>query len=389
MDVSLFRSRYRVLAGLVPLLFVLLLAACGGGSSTSGTATPAPIEVGWDGPLTGVNADLGQWDTQGIKLAFDQVNAQGGIHGRMIHLTTYDDAGVSTKGVTNVQRLITQNHIVACFCTPLSGVALAVEPYLTRAQIAQFTPGLSTALTAQHSSYIFRDTPAGPSFEQTLITYLVQQKHFTKFAQITDADAYGQGEAQYQQATLKSLGLTPIAPLQTYNPNDTSFTGQLNVILAAKPEVILLGGEEVTSGLIAKQARNLGFTGQIAGGAAIGTPTFIKTAGATVAEGVYFSSAYISNDVNAQTKAFAAAYQTKWGVVPEGHGAKAYDGAELFIQALNAAYPTITGATIATALHNIHSYQGLQGTVSFDAVGEGFHTTLMGVIKNGQLTPLS
>lgn len=368
----------------------LIVAACGSSPSTTGsTNNTSPIEIGWDGPLTGVNADLGQWDTQGIELAFDQVNAKGGIHGRQLHLTTYDDAANNTKGVTNVQRLITQNHIVACFCTPNSGVTLAVEPYLTRAQIAQFSPGLSTAITAQHSSYIFRDTPAGPAFEQTLINYLVQQKHFTKFAQITDADAYGQGEAQYQQATLKSLGLTPVAPLQTYNPNDTSFTGQLNTILAAHPQVILFGGEEVTSGLIAKQARQLGFTGQLAGGAAIGTPTFIKTAGNTVAEGVYFSSAYISNDVNAQTQAFAAAYQAKWGVAPEGHGAKAYDGAELLIQALNAAYPNITGATIAAALHNIHNYQGLQGIANFDASGEGFHNTLMGVIKNGQLTPLS
>lgn len=366
----------------------LILAACGGTSPSSST-TSSPIEIGWDGPLTGTNADLGQWDTQGIELAFAQVNAKGGIHGRQIQLTTFDDAADNTKGVTNVQRLITQNHIVACFCTPNSGVALAVEPYLTRAQIAQFTPGLSTALTAQHSAYIFRDTPAGPAFEQTLITYLVQQKHFSRFAQITDADAYGQGEAQYQQTTLKSLGLTPVASLQTYNPNDTSFTGQLNTILAAHPDVILFGGEEVTSGLIAKQARDLGFTGQLAGGAAIGTPTFISTAGNTVAEGVLFSSAYINNDLNAQTKAFAAAYQAKWKVAPEGHGAKAYDGAELLIQALNAAYPNITGATIATALHNIHSYQGLQGTANFNSVGEAFQNTLMGVIKNGQLTALA
>ncbi len=366
---------------------VLLLAACG--STNSGNTNSAPIEIGWDGALTGPNADLGQWDTQGIELAFDQVNAQGGIHGRQIHLNILDDAADNTKGVTNVQRLITQDHIVACFCTTNSGVTLAVEPYLTRAKIAQITPGLATAITAQGSSYIFRDTPAGPAFEKTLITYLVQQQHFTRFAQITDNDAYGQGEAQYQQTTLQSFGLTPVAPLQMYNPNDTSFTGQLDTILAAHPQVILFGGEEVTSGLIAKQARQLGFTGQFAGGAAIGTPTFIQTAGTSVAEGVVFTSAYIDNNANAQTKAFAAAYQAKWHVAPEGHGAKAYDGAELVIQALNAAYPNITGETVAAALHNIHNYQGLQGTADFDSTGEGFHNTLLGVIKNGQLTPLS
>ncbi|MBV9231503.1 MAG: ABC transporter substrate-binding protein [Chloroflexi bacterium] len=366
-----------------------LLAACGGsGSGGAPAATTSPIEIGWDGPITGVNADLGKWDLYGIQLAFDEVNAKGGIHGRQIHLTKYDDTAQPPQGVSNVERLITQNHIVACMCTPNSGVTLAVEPILTKAKIAQITPGLTTAITTQGSSYIFRDTPAGPAFEKPLITYLVQTMHFTKFAQITSTTAYGLGEVKYQQQFLQAFNLTPLGTLQKYNPNDTNFTGQLNAILATNPEVLLLGGEEVTSGLIAKQARQLGFKGQFAGGAPIGTPTFTKTAG-DAANGAIFTNPYITNDKNEQTKAFASAYQAKWNEAPESHGAKAYDGAQLLIQALNAAYPNITGETVAAALHNIHNYQALQGTANFDATGEGFHEAQVGIIKNGAFTPIS
>lgn len=386
----LFRSRthYWALAVLAPFLFAMFLSACGGSGSGGGGASNAPIEVGWIGPLSGVNAILGHWDTQGIELAIDAQNSKGGIHGRQIHIDKLDDAADPTQSVNDVQRLITQNHIVACFCTPNSGNTLAIEPMLTRNKIVQFTPGLASNLTAKGSAYIFRDTPAGPAFESTLVTFLVQQKHFKSFAIITDTTDYGQGEAQYQTQSLQKFGLTPLT-VQKYGANDTDFTGQLDTIIAKHPQVLLFGGSEVASGLIAKQARRLGFTGQLAGGAAIGTPKFIQVAGADIANGVYFTSAYIDNNANDQTKAFAAAYQARWKEAPEGHGAKAYDGAQLLIQALNTAYPNITGDAISTALHNVHNIQCLQGAVTYDAAGEGFHNTYLGVIKNGQLTPFS
>ena len=43
----------------------------------------------------------------------------------------------------------------------------------------------------------------------------------------------------------------------------------------------------------------------MAGGPAIGTPKFIETAGADVAEGVFFTGAYPTNDLNDTTRAFA------------------------------------------------------------------------------------
>lgn len=177
--------------------------------------------------------------------------------------------------------------------------------------------------------------------------------------------------------------------MQKYAANDTDFTGQLDTIIALHPQVLLFGGSEVASGLIAKQARRIGFTGQLAGGSAIGTPKFIQVAGADIANGIYFTSNYISNDTNDQTKAFAAAYEARWHEVPESHGAKAYDGAELLIQALNAAYPNISGESLAAAMHDIHDYQGLQGICNFDSTGEGFHTTVPSVIQDGHLTPVS
>lgn len=71
-------------------------------------AEEPPLEVGWIGPMSGVTASLGHWDTQGIMLAFEQQNAKGGIFGRKLQLLTLDDAGDPTQTVNNVKRLLGQ-----------------------------------------------------------------------------------------------------------------------------------------------------------------------------------------------------------------------------------------------------------------------------------------
>ena len=139
-----------------------------------------------------------------------------------------------------------------------------------------------------------------------VVDYLVKQGK-TKFAIIGDNSAYGTGETAYQIAALKTNNLTAL-DIESYGVDDKDFTGQLTKIMQTQPEVLLLAASEVAGGLIAKQARQLGFTGIIAGGSAMGTPIFISTAG-DAAEGVYFTSPYPGNDANDMTRAFAAAYK--------------------------------------------------------------------------------
>jgi branched-chain amino acid transport system substrate-binding protein len=132
-------------------------------------------------------------------------------------------------------------------------------------------------ITQSGSAYVFRVNPAGPAYEDPLIDALVKQGH-KKFSIIGDNSAYGKGETTYQVAALERNSLKALNT-EEYGIDDKDFTGQLTKILQAQPEVLLLASSEVAAGLIAKQARQLGFKGVIAGGAAIGTPKFIETAG--------------------------------------------------------------------------------------------------------------
>ena len=149
------------------------------------------------------------------------------------------------------------------------------------------------------------------------------------------------------------------------------------------PDVLFIGAEEVESGLIAKQARQLGINAVISGAAPIGTPVYLQTAGENIAEGSICSTPYIGNDTNAATKKFAAKYKAAYGEEAEFHGAKAYDGMQIVALALKKT-KVGTGATLAEAIRST-AYNGLVGHFAFDADGIGVHRRQIAVIKNGKL----
>jgi branched-chain amino acid transport system substrate-binding protein len=176
--------------------------------------------------------------------------------------------------------------------------------------------------------------------------------------------------------------VTPVAD-QVVTTDQKDFSAVLTGIRQKNPKVIFLGAEEVESGLIVKQARDLGITATFAGAAPQGTPVFLDTAGAKNAEGTIVSSPYLSNDINDAAKKFAAAYKAKFNEEAELHGAKAYDGTQILLTALKTSN-VATGKELADAIRAT-KYQGLLGNFAYDKTGVGIFATSIGTIQNGKL----
>ena len=349
-------------------------------------ACTQPLKIAIIGSMSGTTASLGEYMTNGVTLAVEQKNAEGGIQGCQIELVKYDDEADPTKSTGLAQKVATEDNVIAAWATTNSSTALSDLPIFEQYKIPQMTNGTNVDITKQGSAYIFRATPAGPAFENTLINYLVSQAGYTKFAIIGDNAAYGKGESAYQVAALKTNKLEALA-VEEHGVDDKDFTGQLTKIMAAQPEVLLLADSEVAGGLVAKQARQLGFEGIIAGGVAMGSAKFLETAG-DAAEGVYFTASYPGNDANDQTKAFAAAFKERWGIDPEFHNANTYDLTQVLFIAMEKADP-LTPENVAAEMHKVCGYQGLQGEMCVQENGETLTKGVVGVIKNGQLTYIS
>ena len=368
-------------------LAVAAVSGCGapGSAASSSGSGSGPIKIAVVDAQSGQSSSLGQWEYDGVKLAVKQANAAGGIGGRKIMLTLFDDQGDPTV-TTDIAHKVASGGYVAVFGAAESADSIAMAPILQRAKIPAITSGQSPALAALHDPYEFLNTPTSVTYDKTLADYLVKTRGLRSIAMITNNGAYGMGEHDAFKADLASSGIKPLAD-EIVTPNATDFSADLTTIRQKNPRVLFIGAEEVESGLIAKQARALGIKAIFAGGAPMGTTLFTATAGASNVEGSIVSSAYLSNNLNAKTRAFATAYVAAYGQAPELHGAKAYDGAQIVIRALRNSHAA-TGLKLANAIRAVH-YTGLLGTFAFDSDGVGLFRTHIGIIRNGQVVPAS
>ncbi|MEU1623062.1 ABC transporter substrate-binding protein [Streptomyces sp. NPDC005722] len=373
----------RTLLAIATVLTLGAVAACAapGESGSDAAADSGPIKIAVVNAQSGQLSSLGAWEYKGAKLAVDQWNAKGGINGRKIKLTLFDNQGDPTTG-TNIARKIASQHYIAMIGTSESAVTVAMAPVLQQAKIPNITSGQSTALVDVKSPFLFLNGPTSTTYDSTLAKYLVETKKFKKIAMITNNGSYGKGEHDAFTAAAKSLGITPVTD-QIVTTDQKDFSAALTTIRQKKPDVVFIGSEEVEAGLIVKQARDLGVSAPFAGAAPQGTPVFIDTAGQKAAEGTIVSSPYLSNDTSEASKAFAQAYQEAYNETAELHGAKAYDGANIMLTALKTTNVG-TGSELAEAIRATR-YDGLLGQFAYDNTGVGIFKTSIGTITSGKL----
>jgi branched-chain amino acid transport system substrate-binding protein len=373
--------RLRVTALAAGVLAAGLTAACGapGESKDSGSGGSGPIKIAVVDAQSGQLSSLGKWEHKGVKLAVDEWNAKGGVNGRKIQLAVFDDQGDPTVG-TNLARKIDSQGYIAMLGTAESAVTIAMAPSLRQAEIPNIASGQSPGMVALKSPFLFLNGPTSTTYDETLAEYVVDQKKMKKIAMISNNGSYGKGEHDAFLKALGDRGLKPVAD-EVVTTDQKDFSAQLTKIRQRSPEVIFLGAEEVESGLIVKQARDLGITVPFAGAAPQGTPVYRDTAGVKNAEGTIVSSPYLSNDVSEASKRFAAAYKAAYGEDAELHGAKAYDGAQILLTALKNS-GVATGRKLADAIRAVR-YQGLLGDFAYDETGVGIKATTIGIMKNG------
>ncbi|WP_327668823.1 MULTISPECIES: ABC transporter substrate-binding protein [unclassified Streptomyces] len=361
------------------------LTACSapGESGDSDKDSSGPIKIAVVNAQSGQLSSLGDWEYKGAKLAIDEWNKKGGVDGRKIQVKLFDDQGDPTTG-TNIARKLDSQGYVAMIGTAESAVTVAMAPILQQAKIPNITSGQADALVDVGSPYLFLNGPTSTTYDATLAQYLVKDKGHKKIAMISNNGSFGKGEHDAFLKAAKDLGVTPVTD-QVVTTDQKDFSSALTKIRAKKPDVVFIGSEEVEAGLIVKQARDLGITAPFAGAAPQGTPVFIDTAGKAAVEDTIVSSPYLSNDVSAASKKFAAAYQAEYNKAAELHGAKAYDGANILLTALKTSKGA-TGQKLADAIRDTR-YDGLLGDFEFGENGVGITKTTIGVIRAGKLVP--
>src|ERR1700728_3780162 len=114
------------------------------------------IKIGEVNPITGAIGRYGTTCHQGVQLAVDQANAEGGLLGQKAVLLTEDNQSQAGQTSTIVRKLGTQDKLVAIIGDLTSSATLEGGPIAQAAKIPMVTPLATNPKVTEIGDYIFR-----------------------------------------------------------------------------------------------------------------------------------------------------------------------------------------------------------------------------------------
>lgn len=263
------------------LASTVVVAGCGGGASSGGSGgglKGTPVKIGFDDPLSGSLAENGKTSKIGADMAVAELNAGGGILGRPVQLVVKDDACDPTKGAQNVRELIDQENvdfIVGSLCSGVIGSQLPISTAAKKTEIVQGI--LPDAGDASKWPYAYRTTSPAANQQLSWVNF-AQQQGYKKAAAIAVNTALGSSSVDAWKAASKGSGID-LVTVQTHDTGAVDLTLQMQKILAAKPDVILIYSSGVDQAAAVKARNALGSTVPMFGLSTITDPVIVQAIG--------------------------------------------------------------------------------------------------------------
>jgi len=349
--------------------------------ATTNAQAADPIKIGMVAPLTGPGAESGRFQTQGAKLAAEEINKAGGVLGRPLELVIEDDQTTNPGVVLAFSKLAGDADIPA-FLGPIRSTQIhAMAPDALKLGKPVMIGGTDPALTHMGNPWLFRFRPNDSYSARVIADFGVKTLGKKKWAIVHSTDAFGTAGMKNLVEALKGQGIEP-ALVQGYPNNSQDFTP---VALAIKQSGADVMGTYMTfepdQGIFAKQLRQLGVTLSWVGSPTTVTTTALKLAGPAL----YGSYAVVdfNRDSNPTAKEFAAKYEAAYKSPPDIFASWSYDALHVLANAFiikNSHDPE----KVRQAILAVKGYQGAEGTYNFDKNGDGLHG--YNIVKNNDGT---
>ena len=362
-------------------MFMSALTGCGGDT----------IKVGGLLEMTGGSASFGISGKNGIGLALKKINEKGVLGGKKLSLVVADTKSEASEATNGMQKLISQDKVVAVIGPNQSSAVIASGAINNGAKVVDITPmGTNPDVTIdpktkQVKPYSFRTCFIDP-FQGTVMASFASNELKVKKAAIyiDNTSDYAKGLAQFfKENFVKNGGQIVIE--EAYLQKDTDFKSTLTKIKAAQPDFIYIPGYYQEVGLIVKQAREMGINVPMAGGDGWDSAKLPEIAGKAALENTFFSSLYSPDDTSDLNKEFVAEYKKAYNTNPDVFAALAYDSALLVAKAIEDA-GSADPAKIAEAMAKIKGFKGVSGEVTFNEQHNPIKSAVIIEHKDGKQT---
>jgi len=277
------------------------------------------ILIGAFGPLTGPASWIGLGARDGMQLAVDEINANGGVLGGKLDIIFRDDGATPSDAVRVAEELLTRENVAFLAGTFLSNVGLAVADFANQKKTLFIaTEPLTDAITMSAGNrYTFRIRPS--TYMQTkMLVEAVKGKGVKKWAIVAPNYEYGQSAAANFKKLIKAA--TPDAEIvgeqfPALGKIDAGAT--VAALENLKPDGIFnaLFGADLTTFVREGNTRGL-FEKRIVASLLTGEPEYLLPLGEETPEGWIVTGYPWDQIPEPAHKAFADAYRAKFNDTP-------------------------------------------------------------------------
>ena len=340
LDVAPRRRGARISAAAVALVLAVIGVGMGVGTGVGTAAAQTNpgqgIEIAVSLPLSGEgNEAFGQGTFEGIQLAIDEANADGGAH---IELKVYDDKGTA-DGAKEVAAKIAASRAALVLGPSSSTSSLAAGPIYAQAGVASLCPtATSDAITDNATTFrmVFKNSQQG----EALALYLAHVLGGKRADVVVVDDKYGETlELGFRDAAQR-LGIDA-----RYHHFKTAAEAEAiarQIAADSSTQAVVFLTLDPDAARMLDMLRLLGVDGPFLGDDALGSDSFNDLlAGQPEAhekpgfftDNVYGVSPLILDSANAQTLAFAQRFRARFHHDPSWMSVAGYDAARMAIAA--------------------------------------------------------
>ncbi|MBP7064338.1 ABC transporter substrate-binding protein [Ferrovibrio sp.] len=340
-----------------------LIAGAGQAQSVRGV-TKNEIVVGMHTDLSGPAASYGVSSSNGLRLRFDEINAQGGVHGRKLKLIVEDHQYQVPRAVQAANKLINRDKIflmAGALGTPMNNAVFADQ---FKAGVPNLSP-LTAARSMAEPFHPLKFTSYSSYYDQTRIgiKYLVEKKGKKKLCTLYQDTDFGKEILDAVNDQAKALNM-PVLETATNKPTDTDFSAQITKLRSAGCDLIGLGSIVRDAILPYATARKMGWMDVDFVAQSASFDQIVASAPGGVTEGLYVGAGTMMpyrDTAPAVVGQWWDAYKAKYGSDPNIGSVYGQVMGDLMITALEKAGKDLTTEKFLAALESIDGYRDIFG----------------------------
>ena len=331
------------------------LALAAGPAFAQQGVSKGEIVVGSIQDLSGPIAGFGKQVRLGMMLRVDEINEQGGIHGRKLKLLVEDSAYDPKKAVLAAQKLVNQDKIFIMVAHIGTAQNLAAMPVQFEKNVVNFFP-VTAAREMYEPFHKLKYSFAATYYDQirTALPKLAKDKNAKKVCTMYQDDEFGLEVMRGGEAALKTMGME-FAEKTSYKRGATDFSSQVARMKASGCELVVLGTIiRETIGAIA-ESRKTGFSPTFLGSSASYTDLIHKLGGKPM-DGLYATmtvqNPYL-DEASQQISFWAKKYKTKFNEDPTVFSVYGYNAIDSFARAAAKAGQNLTTDAFVKAMDSM------------------------------------